>query len=177
MSYLNAIRNMGASVRLSKDGKLKLSGSGDHDSVVAYVREHKEDIIHELESSDLPNPDLPPICPFNTGGYAPDGCRFAHDLLMNLIVTGVMPDPEVGCMFKCVCGELPDRKKQVKPFVADERPVVPNPAETEIDCSICPAFDTETRRCYGIAYYKHKTGPWYSGQKALDRCPRKEKVL
>lgn len=174
MSYLDAIRNMGASVRLSKDGKLKLSGTGDHDSVVAYVREHKVDIIHEIESSDLPNPDLPPTCPLNTGGHAPDGCRFAHDLLMNLIVAGVMPDPDVGCMFKHICGELPDRKKQAKPLVADEHSVVPEPVETKIDCTTCPPFDAEKRRCYGIAYYQHKAGPWYHGQKVLGHCPRKK---
>ncbi|BBO82470.1 hypothetical protein DSCO28_30360 [Desulfosarcina ovata subsp. sediminis] len=67
------------------------------------------------KKSDLPNPSLPPTCPFNTGGHAPAGCRFSHDLLMNLIYTGVMPDPEVGCMFKGCCGELPERKRPVEP--------------------------------------------------------------
>ena len=105
MSHLETIQKMGASVRLSIGGKLKLSGAGEQDAVVQYVREHKDSIIRELKTSVLPNPDLPPSCPFNTGGHCPMGCRFTTDLLCKLIRDGLMPDSDAGCMFKNVCGE------------------------------------------------------------------------
>ncbi len=61
--------------------------------------------LMEKRSADLANPGLPANCPFNSGGHAPAGCRFSHDLLMNLIVTGVMPMADGGCPFKGICGE------------------------------------------------------------------------
>lgn len=135
--------------------------------IIEFANNHKSSILEAL--ADLPNPDLPPTCPFNSGGYAPAGCRFAHDLLMNLIVAGVMPDPEVGCVFKDVCGELPDRQKLAA------APAPPAPENDRISCDTCPAYDPALERCYGIAFFKHKSGPWYSGQEAQARCPRKGK--
>ena len=109
MSILAPLNKMGVSVSLSEKGKLKLTAKAPNPEAVEFVKRNRAAIITELQKSDLPNPDLPASCPFNTGGFAPEGCRFSHDLLMSLIVAGVMPDPKIGCMFKAVCGE---RKKQ-----------------------------------------------------------------
>ena len=150
-------------------GLSKLQGE-KKEEIIEFAKNHKFAIIGAL--ADLPNPDLPATCPFNTGGYAPAGCRFSHDLLMSLIIADVMPDPDVGCILKHICGELPEKKDEAKPIPADERLVPAEPVETKIECSTCPAYDPNLDRCYGVAYFEHKAGPWRRGQEALKQCPR-----
>ncbi|BBO88186.1 hypothetical protein [Desulfosarcina ovata] len=103
MSYLEQLKNQANMHRYV----LPKGPKGGFDPFGSVPDRHfleKKDVSSESDC-DLPNPTMPPTCPFNTGGYSPAGCRFSHDLLMNLICTGVMPDPECGCPFRDICGE------------------------------------------------------------------------
>ena len=57
-------------------------------------------------------------------------------------------------------------------MVEDDLSVL-DPGTEEIQCETCPAYDAQFGRCYGLAFYEQKPGPWYSGPEAIERCPRR----
>ena len=61
------------------------------------------DTPHQHNNTIAP---LPNDCPFVTGGYCPQGCRFETKQLLRLIEEDVLPDPDVGCPRRSVCGLL-----------------------------------------------------------------------
>jgi len=240
MSILAPLTDMGVSVFLGENGKLKLQCGREIPEAVEYARQHKDAIIAELKSSANPAP-LPDACPLVNGGPCPPGCRFTNEVLAELIESGELPNRTTGCPLRSACGlfaEWPLKRRQAESHRClgescahgsfqehggilylwcgqTQQPVIdlpscplgswhrneqgwpvhgaapqaqaplkvrseskgyldPRKAEAPEDCGKCPAYDVGTGRCYGTAYYERKAGPWYSGQEALDRCPRKK---
>jgi hypothetical protein len=42
-------------------------------------------------------------CPLVLGGFAPPECRYTHELLIRMIKTGALLDPDTGCPLRRVC--------------------------------------------------------------------------
>jgi hypothetical protein len=138
---------------------------------------HTQESTSNLSGWQFPNhlPPLPDACPLVTGGSCPTGCRYTTKFLVRLIKTGALPDPQIGCQLRSVCGLFSEWPRTRPEYLKHEDvPPAPEPEVDQIRCETCPAWDAERRRCYGIAYFEHRSGPWYSGQAALDQCPRNE---
>jgi hypothetical protein len=144
------------------------------------TRPHAQESTSKLGGWQFPNhlPPLPDVCPLVTGGSCPTGCRYTTKFLVRLIKTGALPDPQIGCQLRSVCGLFSEwpRTRPELPALEDIPPAL-EPEVEEIRCESCPAWDVERSRCYGLSYFEHRSGPWYSGQEALGRCPRKEYQL
>lgn len=173
MNPLATLRTMGVTVELADNGRLKIRGQEPNPAALEYAKQNKPAIIDALRS-DLPNPSLPATCQLNHGGFAPAGCRFAHDLLMSLITAGVMPDRQVGCMFRDCCGELPDHREMKSSTIIKVGPPESAASLVPDDCEHCPACDKESMTCHHKAYFEHKAGRGVPCSQVRENCPRKE---
>lgn len=100
MSILVQLEDMGVTVHLAENGKLKVRGRGHNNDVVEYIRTHKQAIVEALSNrTELPQSE----CPLVHGGFAPPECRYTHKVLIRMIETGTLPDPCTGCPLRRVC--------------------------------------------------------------------------
>lgn len=131
MSTLAPLHELGVTVQVTDDGKLRLQCDREIPEAVEYARRNKQAIVAELtrDAGKRGRPPLPDACPLVNGGYCPPECRFETRLMVRLIETGALPDPKIGCPLRHVCGLFSEwpRTRPEYPIVEDD----PLPPEHE----------------------------------------------
>lgn len=102
MDIITYLKDLGITPYLVGYDQLMIKKTKIDKEVKKFILNKKCEIIATLRK-ELPNPDLPADCPFNTGGYCPPKCAFNNRLFFKLLAQGVMQQAKNGCFLKNVC--------------------------------------------------------------------------
>ena len=102
MNPLETLQLADVTVELSSNGKLKISGTGNRDAVLQFVRDNKNAIVDALKSKLV----LPASCPIMTRWFTAEvrrACAFGEEFFWECIEDGTI-SLKMGCpLIKC-CG-------------------------------------------------------------------------